>query len=155
MRLDGEIDKETYTVKNNALLLEKSRTETKINAHGKADDGYNDTLLNLFDIAHNAAGIFSASKNIDKKRLLLSFLFDRLELDEGRLGYSLRFPFSEFQEITELKGSCGFDADFGGNSAGSEKALCEPQKSLKKQELKPEFKPSVQSGWGGWTRTSA
>lgn len=138
MRLDGEIDKETYNDKNSSLQLERRRLEDRIQAHRKADDSFNRTVLNLMEIAKSAATIFKTSHNVEKKRLLLSFLFDRLELNEGRIGYKLRYPFNEFQntaKVCEPAENQGFAGKKDGFSTGAENGAFELEKLNKNKGL--------------------
>ncbi len=150
MRLDGEIDKETYNDKNDQLQLERHRIEEKINAHKKTDHSFNETVLNLMEIAKSSAAIFRLSDDAEKKRLLLSFLFERLELNEGKIGYKLRFPFNEFQNAAktcEPAENCGFAGKNGAFLTSSENGAIEPKKDNKNKGL-PE-KASLCSDWLG------
>ena len=150
MRLDGEIDKETYNDKNDRLQLERHRVEEKLNAHQKADNSFNDTVLNLMEIAKSAASIFRLSDNVEKKRLLLSFLFDRLELNEGRIGYKLRYPFNEFQtaaEVCEPAENQGIAGENGCVLPRPENKAIEPEKYNKNKGLQENV--SLCSGWLG------
>ena len=64
--------------------------------HEKADKSFDETILELLDIATQIEYIFEKSQNIELKRLLLKFVFEKLTLNEGKLNYKLKFPFSEF-----------------------------------------------------------
>lgn len=96
MRLDDEIDRETYETKRCEIKISIDRYNEQLKAHGKADDGFNETLISLFDIATQSGYLFEHSKDIETKRLLMRFVFDKLYLNEGTIHYKLRFPFSEF-----------------------------------------------------------
>lgn len=96
MRLDDEIDRETYETKRCEIQISIDRYNEQLKAHGKADDKFNDTLISLFDIASQSGYLFEHSKDIETKRLLMRFVFDKLYLDKGVIHYKLRFPFSEF-----------------------------------------------------------
>lgn len=50
-------------------------------------------------------------------------------------------------ESCELVDTQGFDGNFGAFSEGSKKWGFEPHFLIKKQGLKPKFKPSVSTGW--------
>lgn len=118
MRLDGEIDKEQYEDKKAQIQLEIERANDKIKAHGKADDGFNETLLGLFKIASAAAEIFYKSDDMELKRLLLRFVFDGLYMKESTVCYKLKFPFSQMEESS--------NGQIGGNDAGNSGNSCEP-----------------------------
>ncbi|MBR1915721.1 MAG: recombinase family protein [Alphaproteobacteria bacterium] len=96
LRLDGEIDRETFDLKRNELQVKLNRLKNKISAHEKADDSFDETILGLLDIATQAGNIFDRSQNLELKRLLLKFVFESLTLTEGVLSYKLKFPFNEF-----------------------------------------------------------
>ena len=96
MRLDGELDRETFDLKRNEIQVKLNRVKNKITTHEKADSSFDETILGLLDIATQAGNIFERSQNLDLKRLLLKFVFESLTLTEGVLTYKLKFPFNEF-----------------------------------------------------------
>ena len=96
LRLDGELDRETFDLKRNEIQVKINRLKNKVTAHEKADNSFDETILGLLDIATQAGNIFERSQNLDLKRLLLKFVFESLTLTEGVLTYKLKFPFNEF-----------------------------------------------------------
>ena len=96
LRLDGELDRESFDVKRNEIQVKMNRLKNKVSAHEKADNSFDETVLGLLDIATQAGNIFDKSNNLELKRLLLKFVFESLTLTEGKLTYKLRFPFNEF-----------------------------------------------------------
>ena len=96
LRLDGELDRETFDLKRNEIQVKINRLKNKVTAHEKADNSFDETILGLLDIATQAGNIFERSQNLDLKRLLLKFVFESLTLTEGVLSYKLKFPFNEF-----------------------------------------------------------
>ena len=96
LRLDGELDRETFDLKRNEIQVKINRLKNKVTAHEKADNSFDETILGLLDIATQAGNIFEWSQNLDLKRLLLKFVFESLTLTEGVLSYKLKFPFNEF-----------------------------------------------------------
>lgn len=160
MRLDDEIDKQTYEDRRDDMQLKKSRLESEIKAHGNADDGFNEVVLDLFDLVSHIGETFSGGHSIENKQLLLHFIFKKLVLKEGNIGYELNPPFCYMDssassdrsnngqngQSCELKETQGFEGNFGTNFAPSKNDLCEPQKMLKKQEVRPKNLTSVQSG---------
>lgn len=96
LRLEGELDRETFDLKRNEIQVKINRLKNKVTAHEKADNSFDETLLGLLDIATQAGNIFERSQNLDLKRLLLKFVFESLTLTEGVLSYKLKFPFNEF-----------------------------------------------------------
>lgn len=149
LRLDGELDRETFDTKRNDLQLKMNRLKNKIIAHEKADESFNGAIIELFDIATDAGYLFAKSSNLELKRFLLKFVFKKLWLTEGKLTYELNFPFSEFEttnlkrtksnlvELTnplEIKGLCGISNQMAGNDNQN---LVELHISDKKQRVKP------------------
>lgn len=112
LRLDGEIEKEDYEAKRAQLQLEIDRATAKIKAHDKADDGFDETLVGLFDIASKAWDVFDSSENMELKRLLMKLIFESLQLYEGTVYYKLRLPFSEMEFVSSL----GLNEKGGSNS---------------------------------------
>jgi len=104
LRLDGELDRETFDTKRNEIQLKINRLKNKILAHEKADESFNSTLLELLDIATEAGFLFARSFNQELKRFLLKFVFKQLWLTEGKLTYELNFPFELFETIKTKKG---------------------------------------------------
>lgn len=102
LRLDGELDRETFDTKRNEIQLKMHQLKNKIIAHEKADESFNGAIIELFDIATDAGYLFAKSSELELKRFLLKFVFKELWLTEGKLTYKLNFPFSEF-ETTHLK----------------------------------------------------
>lgn len=96
LRLDGELDRETFDTKRNEIQVKLNRLKNKVTAHEKADNSFDETILGLLDIATQAGNIFEKSQNLELKRLLLKFVFESLTLTEGVLTYKLKFPFNEF-----------------------------------------------------------
>lgn len=166
LRLDGELDRETFDTKRNEIQLKMHRLKNKIASHEKADNAFNCTLLELLDIATEAGQIFTKSNDFEMKRLLLKFVFKGLTLTLGKLTYELNFPFSEFEainikkksnptlEIVNPKENKAFE-DF---TAKSEQIAytesLETQISDKKQRVTLKNETRVQSGWDGWIRTN-
>ena len=103
LRLDGELDRESFDTKRNEIQVKMNRLKNKVSAHEKADNSFDETILGLLDIATQAGYIFEKSSNMELKRLLLKFVFESLTLTEGKLTYKLRFPFNEFVNTTILK----------------------------------------------------
>ena len=167
MRLDDEIDKQTYEDKRDAMLLKKGRLESEIKAHGKADDGFNEIVLDLFDLINHVGDAFSMGKSIENKQLLLHFIFKKLVLKEGNIGYELNPPFcymessvsSDRSNNGQNSKSCepvevqGFEGNLGANLSLTKNTLCEPQNIIKKQEVRPQNLTSVQCGCFAWIRT--
>ena len=134
--------------------------EDKIKAHSKADDGFNETLIGLHEIANHAGEAFSSGYSLERKRSLLKFVFERLEMDEGRIGYKLNSPFDVIEssvsssgsnsggsfELSESKKNQGIQEKVGLKISCCKNSGFEPKKIYKKQEVRNENLTSKQSG---------
>lgn len=168
LRLDGEINKSTYEVKHAELQRKYDDVEQKLKAHRKADDGFNDTLLGLHEIATKAGDVFAGGYSLERKRSLLKFIFERLEMEEGRIGYVLNKPFDMIESSvsgsgSNSGGSCELSQSKeikGVQKIGGQKVQCckiasfEPKIIDKKQEVISENTTSVQIGCLTWIRTT-
>lgn len=133
LRLDGELDRETFDTKRNELQIKLNRLKNKVTAHEKADKGFDETILGLLDIATQARNIFDRSQNLELKRLLLKFVFESLTLTEGTLTYKLKFPFEMFVDNNILR-------------AKAAKSY-EPMQTLEKQGIQANDNENLQMGY--------
>lgn len=131
LRLDGELTKEQYEEKRAALQLQIDEATAQLKTHRKADDGFNETLVGLFEIASASYELFHKSKSLEQKRLLMRFIFEKLMIDEGTIHYKLNFPFSEIEEI-----------DLNSNSEGNRS---EPSNDGQNSQFSPIFDTSKNS----------
>ena len=74
LRLDGELDRETFDLKRKKIQVKINRLKNKVTVHEKADNSFDKTILGLLDIATQAGNIFDKSQNLELKRLLLKFV---------------------------------------------------------------------------------
>lgn len=169
MRLGQEITKDEYETKRDEYKLERSRLELLRKSHQVADDGFNETVLNMFDLLTSAKSVFKSATDIKNKQLLLHFIFEKLELKESVISYKLKSPFCytkidssmssmspvpakstknwELIENTELNG------DFGVISGNFDEDVWEPCGSVENKGLSTYCENPVQFGCFTWTRT--
>lgn len=161
MRLDDEIDRETYETKKYELQVSIESYNEKLQLHSNADDKFNDTVISLFEIASQSGYLFEHSKDIETKRLLLRFVFDKLQIKEGVVHYKLRFPFSEMEQ--NLSTNNNNNEPLKINNLGQKTPVLTGmskmedsnfEKSFKIKEIDPSISISGQNGWGGWIRTN-
>ena len=133
LRLDGELDRETFDTKRNEIQVKLNRLKNKVTAHEKADIGFDETILGLLDIATQARNIFDRSQNLELKRLLLKFVFESLTLTAGTLTYKLKFPFEMFVDNNILR-------------AKAAKSY-EPMQTLEKQAIQANDNENLQMGY--------
>ncbi len=101
--IDKKIDTETYNDKLEQLRRAANEIKNNIASHQEADDSFNQTVVNLLNMAHSAGAIFRKSSNVRLKSELLKLCFRTLELKDISIGYDLHFPFSEMQNIPDLQ----------------------------------------------------
>lgn len=163
MRLDDEITKEEYEIKRNKCRIEKLRLEEQIKVHNKADDGFNNTTLLMFNLFSSASKIFQSNISIKDKQMMLHFIFEELKLKEGIISYKLKRPFYFVENCCSQLGICneemgdanlfepkemqGFNGDFGQISEEGKKEAFELQIIDKNQEVRYRNLTSVQYGW--------
>ncbi len=98
--VDGKIDDDMYQAKMPELKATVARLENNIKAHQKADDAFNETVICLMKIANKVGTYFRQSSNLEHRRTILKTIIRTLEINNGKVGYSLHFPFSEMQNCT-------------------------------------------------------
>ena len=166
MRLDGELDRETFDLKRNEIQVKINRLKNKVTAHEKADNSFDETILGMLDIATQAGNIFDKSQNLELKRLLLKFVFESLTLTEGVLTYKLKFPFNEFvnsnilmaqaakaYEPMQMVANQGLQGNDNENVQFGYLKSLEPQIIEKKEEVTLKNATSLQIGDPNGTRT--
>lgn len=117
-------------------------------------------LCHIFDETSSKIVWGGMGKSIENKQLLLHFIFKKLVLKEGNIGYELNPPFCYMEGSASSQGSngganngsCepeetqGFEGNFSPNLSITKNTICEPQNIIKKQEVGPQNLTSVQSG---------
>ena len=96
--LDKKVDDEMYQNKISELKIQADRINTRIRGHELADENFNETLISLFKVANKSGKYFRQSSQNARKRIILKTVIRTLEIQDGKLGYSLHFPFSEMQK---------------------------------------------------------
>lgn len=99
MRLDNEIDKQMFDAKDTELKNEALELRNKIALHQQSNEKVDDTIVAVFEACSEVEENFLKSSEAASKRAIVKTIFRTLELKDGNLGYSLRFPFSEMQNL--------------------------------------------------------
>ncbi len=101
--LIGEtIDKNAYDRKFSQLQARRKEISTRQEEHQGGDEEFKSALTALVSLASKAPKIFESSKT-PVKRSLIAFVFSNLELNGGKLEYTLHEPFRSFQNVGEYK----------------------------------------------------
>lgn len=162
LRLDGELDRETFETKRNEIQLKIDRMGRKIKTYEKTGNSFTSTISDLINLASQAGKVFAKSDNLELKHLLLKFVFKEMILTEGELTYELNFPFSEFEKAyfyekrnKFLQGSQNKEnQDLEDNKTDENAKSFGPKIAFKNQRVALKNATLLQSGWGGWIRTN-
>lgn len=100
--LDESITKDVYNNKLSQLINRRQEINLLLEQHHKGNEQFKIALSSLISLASQAHDIF-ASSTIDEKRQLLGYVFSNLELEGGKLRFSLRTPFHLFADLASCK----------------------------------------------------
>jgi hypothetical protein len=96
--LDESITKDVYNNKLSQLIGRQQEINQLLEQHHKGNEQFKIALSSLITLASRAYDLFE-SATVDEKRQLLGYAFSNLELDGGKLRYSLRKPFNLFADL--------------------------------------------------------
>ena len=96
------ISKEEFETKKRKLKDRQYEIDTLLKDYDEADDSFTNHMIKLINIANGALEGFRGSNN-EQKRDLLNFIYQNLSLRGKKLEYSMRSPFSEFADCSNLQ----------------------------------------------------
>jgi hypothetical protein len=73
--------------------MQKAELNESIKSCDKADDSFNEMVVNLLRATRNIGDVFCKSSNFEVKRQLLKTVIRTLELNGENLGFELASPF--------------------------------------------------------------
>jgi hypothetical protein len=97
--MDNELTKEEFQTAKQKLKDRQYEISKELLTYDKADDKFIETTEMLINIASAALETFKSSET-PKKREMLNFVFQNLELKGSKLLYKLAFPFDVFEKTT-------------------------------------------------------
>ena len=103
--LEDKITEEEYSAKRDKMTERRDKVTIEIDAHNKADDSFNDRIIELVQLSDNAEKFFKFS-NTEGKRRILNLVFSKVELRGKNLEYSIRKPFDAFLECGDIGEWC-------------------------------------------------
>jgi len=103
--LEDKITEEEYNAKRNKMAERRDKITIEIDANNKADDSFNDRVIELVQLSDNAGKFFKLS-NVQGKRRILNLVFSKVELRGKNLEYSMTYPFSEFAKYRQIGEWC-------------------------------------------------
>ena len=75
------------------LKAEQEAINEEMNLHTQADKHFELAVSTLLSLGKDLPILFASSK-VDDKRELISFLLSNLKINDGKLSYTLNFPFN-------------------------------------------------------------
>ena len=96
------LDKSEFEAKKKKLKDRQYEIDDLIQSFDEADDKFSNCLIDLINIATGALEDFKGS-DVTRKRELLNFVFQNLQLRGKKLEYTMRYPFSEFAKCDKLE----------------------------------------------------
>ncbi len=100
--MDKVLDKAEFETKKKKLKDRQYEIDELIHSFDEADDKFSNCLIDLINIATGALDDFKGS-DVTRKRELLNFVFQNLQLRGKKLEYTMRYPFSEFAKCSKLE----------------------------------------------------
>jgi len=83
--LEERIIKDLYERKQKQIKFEEENINDSIKKQSHASTKFFELGVNIFELSQKAKDIFSSCKNPEKKRTLLSLIFENMTLNEGNL----------------------------------------------------------------------
>lgn len=87
-KLDGKITEEFYQSRFKTYTSEKEDVLEAIKSSSNANTRYYELSMNIYDLSQRGKEIYLKAKDTSHKRQLLRLVFDKISLDEGRVGYT-------------------------------------------------------------------
>ncbi len=102
MLMEEKITQDMYNRKNNQLIQRRKEIGELLERHNEGDEKFRIAVSTLLTLASRAADIFDRS-TIEEKRQLMGYVFSNLELEGGKLRYTLKTPFNHFVDLDDYK----------------------------------------------------
>jgi len=100
--MDNTIDREGFELKKKRLKARQYEIDLLLKSYDEADDSYNDMLLNLVELSAKSLEYFKGS-DLQRQREILNMVFQNLSLNGKKLEYTMRSPFKEFAEVSNIE----------------------------------------------------
>ncbi len=100
--LDGTIERQDFEIKKVQIRQKQITLEKSMKGARNADDTFKDAMLAMLNLAAEAHDLFTSSTTA-QKRQLVNLVFANLELDGGKLRFSLKKPFDRMQNLTNCQ----------------------------------------------------
>ena len=100
--IDGEIEKDFWTEKNNEYTKKRIELEKQISNYKNSDDDFLNRGIKIIELAKHTYSLY-LQQNGEEKRKMLKILFSNTKLVGEKLSYEYNRPFSFFAEINKNK----------------------------------------------------
>ena len=100
--LDESITKDMYDRTHNQLIQRRQEIHEMLERHDAGDEQFRIAVTTLVTLASKAAELFDRSQT-DEKRQLIGYLFANLQMEGGKMRYSLKKPFNLLQDLGDYK----------------------------------------------------
>ncbi len=110
--IDGGFNKEEYDESMMDLEAERHNLKVRLEKLSNADEGFNQNISTIFELASKSHELFKSS-DIEEKRRIISLLFSNLSMEAEKIVYVMRKPFDMFLNQTDrLHWLPGKDSNF-------------------------------------------
>ncbi len=96
-----------YDRKHSQLIQRRHEINQSLEQHHAGDESFKIAVTTLVTLASKAAELFDRSTT-KEKRQLIGYVFSNLELEGGKLRYSLKKPFDMFVDLEPYKKWLGY-----------------------------------------------
>ena len=100
--LDESITKDMYDRTYNQLIHRRQEIHEMLERHDAGDEQFRIAVTTLVTLASKAAELFDRSQT-DEKRQLIGYLFANLQMEGGKVRYSLKKPFNLLEDLHDYK----------------------------------------------------
>lgn len=100
--LDESITKDMYNRTHSQLIKRRQEIQEALENHHAGDEQFRIAVTTLVTLASKAAELFDRSQT-DEKRQLIGYLFANLQMEGGKVRYSLKKPFNLLQDLGDYK----------------------------------------------------
>lgn len=100
--LDKSITKDMYNRKHSQLIERRHEINEALEQHHAGDESFRIAVSTLVTLASRATDLFDRA-TVEEKRKLIGYVFANLELEGGKLRFSLKKPFDMFVDLTSCQ----------------------------------------------------
>ncbi len=99
-RLSGRISADMYDKKARQFEQERKDLQHEVTRQHDGGDKSRELRIKIYELSQRAPAIFLTA-NIEKQRTLLGLVFEKLEMKDGKLEYTLKEPFAALADAAQ------------------------------------------------------